>query len=47
MMYAQRDENGVLVGVWSHPIEGLAEEPIAADDPEVLALQESVRNPGN
>lgn len=42
MMYAQRDENGSLTGLWSHPVEGVAEEPIADDDPEVVAFREAM-----
>lgn len=35
-MYVWRDEDGKIVGVFSAPLEGLAEEWLEPDDPELV-----------
>lgn len=36
MIYVQRNEDGVIVGVFASEQPGLADEPLKADDQEVL-----------
>jgi len=37
-MYAQRNQAGNLIGVFSNPQPGFAEEEIAEDSPDVVAF---------
>jgi len=41
-MFAQRDESGKLIGVWTFPVDGVAEEQIADDHPDVVAFLDPV-----
>ena len=36
MIYVQRNEEGVIVGVFAYAVPGVAEEPMQEDDPEVI-----------
>lgn len=37
-MFAQRDTDGKIIGLYSDPMDGIAEEFIAMDDPAVVAF---------
>ena len=38
-MYAQRDKDGLIVGLFMRPQPGVAEESLADDAPEVVAFR--------
>lgn len=44
-MFVQRDENGKVIGVWASAVEGVAEEELKDDHPDVVGFYEQHLNP--